>query len=332
MNPLRVAVVGVGVWGARHAATLRAIERETGAVRLAAVVDPDAARLQAQSRALGVPAYDDLRELLAHDALDAACLCAPDPHHLEPALACLARRIHLLIEKPLATTLPDARRIADAARDAGAVVAVGHILRHVPQYRAAREAVASGRLGQVTHLFARRWALVTSGERIAGRASLAMFQAIHDLDVLRWLGGPISRVHAEAASRRLARFGVADSLVAAVRFADGAVGAVESSWALPPESPAALAQELDVLGTTGRLRFSLPGEGLEIAAGGTVETPYLSLLGPTPAALRAELDNFIGAVRGQEPPAATVDDGVEAVRLADAVDRSLATGAPVDLP
>jgi predicted dehydrogenase len=121
-----------------------------------------------------------------------------------------------------------------------------------------------------------------------------------------------------------------DALVAAA-FASGAVGAVESSWALPRESPAALAQELDVLGTAGRLRFSLPGEGVEIAADGRVETPYLSLLGATPQALRTELLNFIGAIREREPLAVTVDDGVEAVRLADAVDRSLASGAPVEL-
>jgi len=324
--PLRFAVVGVGVWGQRHAATLRAIERETGVVRLAAIVDPDAARLDAQARALGVPAYRDVRDLLARENLDAVCLCTPDPSHVEPALACLTSRIHLLIEKPLATTVDDARRIADAAREAEAVVTVGHILRHVPQYRAAWDAVQTGRLGELTHAVARRWSLVTSG-----RATLAMFQAIHDLDILRWLGGAVTRVHAEASSRLLARFGVADTLVATLRFAGGAVGAVESSWALPRESPAALAQELDVLGTTGRLRFSLPGEGLEIAADGKVETPYLSLLGATPQALRAELLNFIGAIRETEPLAVTIDDGVEAVRLADAVDRSLASGAPVEL-
>jgi len=329
--PLRFAVVGVGVWGQRHAATLRAIEQESGLVRLAAIVDPDAARLEAQAKTLGVQAYRDVRDLLARETLDAVCLCTPDQYHVEPALACLTLRLHLLIEKPLATTVDDAQRIADAAREAEAVVTVGHILRHVPQYRAAWDALRTGRLGELTHAVARRWSLVTSGERIAGRATLAMFQAIHDLDIVRWLGGPVTRVHAESSSRLLARFGVADTLVATLRFAGGAVGAVESSWALPRESPAALAQELDVLGTAGRLRFSLPGEGVEIAADGRVETPYLSLLGATPQALRTELLNFIGAIREREPLAVTVDDGVEAVRLADAVDRSLASGAPVEL-
>jgi len=331
-GPLRFAVIGVGVWGQRHAATLRAIEHDSGTVRLVAIVDPDPERLDAQAQLLRIPAYRSVADLLARETLDAACLCTPDPYHVEPALACLSLRIHLLVEKPLATTVADARRIADAAREADAVVTVGHILRHVPQYRAAWDAVQTGRVGELTHVFARRWSLVTSGRRIAGRATLAMFQAIHDLDIVRWLGGPVTRVHAEASSRLLASFGVADTLVATLRFAGGAVGAVESSWALPPESPAALAQELDVLGTAGRVRFSLAGEGLEVAAAGRVETPYLSLLGATPQALRAELLNFIGAIRDREPLAVTVDDGVEAVRLADAVDRSLASGAPVELP
>jgi UDP-N-acetylglucosamine 3-dehydrogenase len=319
------------VWGQRHAATLRAIEHESGIVRLAALVDPDAVRLETHSRALGVPGYADVADLLAREDLDAVCLCTPDPYHVQPALACLSLRLHVLVEKPLATSLADALRIADAAREADAVVTVGHILRHVPQYRAAWDAVQTGRLGELTHVFARRWSLVTSGQRIAGRATLAMFQAIHDLDIMRWLGGPVTRVHAEASSRQLAPFGVADSLVATLRFAGGAVGAVESSWALPRESAAALAQELDACGTAGRVRFSLSGEGIEVTAGGKVETPYLSLLGQTPQALRIELLNFIGAIRGREPLAVTVDDGVEAVRLADAVDRSLASGAPVEL-
>lgn len=331
MLPLRFAVIGVGVWGQRHAATLRAIERETGLVSLAAIADADAGRLNAHAEALGVPGHRDFRDLLARESLDAACICTPDQHHLEPALATLERGLHALIEKPLATTTEDARRIADAARRAGTVVTIGHILRHVPQYRAARDAVADGRLGDLIHLVARRLSLVTSGERIGGRTSLAMFQAIHDLDVLRWLGGPVTRVHAEASSRLLARFDVADSLCATLRFAGGAIGVVECSWALPRESPAALTQELDVLGTLGHLRFRLPGEGLEIAAAERFEMPYLSLLGATPQALRAELMAFVGAIRTGTPPVITVDEAVEAVRLAEAVDRSIAAGAPVAL-
>ncbi len=272
-----------------------------------------------------------LGDLLERAPLDAVCVCTPDQHHVAPALACLAKRLHLLIEKPLATTTSDAGRIAAAAREAGTVVTVGHIVRHVPQYRAAWEAVNAGRLGDLIHVVARRWSLASSGERIAGRATLTMFQAIHDLDVLRWLGGPVTRVHAEASSRLLTRFGVADTLCATLRFASGAVGAVECSWALPLESPAALAQELDVLGTAGHLRFRLPGEGLEVTAGGRYDTPYLSLLGATPQALRAELMAFVQAIRDGTPLVMTVNDAVEAVRMAEAVDRSLETGDPVDL-
>lgn len=336
MPTLKFAVIGVGVWGQRHAATLRVIEQETGLVRLVALADPDPARLSAQAQTLNVAAYPDYHDLLAHEALDAVCICTPDQHHVEPSLASLARRLHVLIEKPLATTVADARRIAAAAQDAaaqgaGMVTTVGHILRHVPHYRAARDAVVEGRLGSLIHLVARRWSLIGSGERIAGRASLAMFQAIHDLDIVRWLGGPVTRVHAEASSQLLSRFGAADSLCATIRFASGAIGAVECSWALPRESPAALTQELDVLGTTGRLRFALPGEGLEVASSGRYETPYLSLLGATPQPLRAELMAFIHAILRGTPTGITLDEAVEAVRLAEAVDRSISSGMPVGL-
>jgi len=70
--PLRFAVIGVGVWGQRHAATLRAIEQESGLVRLAAIVDPDSARLDAQAQLLRVPAYRSVADLLARALDDAA--------------------------------------------------------------------------------------------------------------------------------------------------------------------------------------------------------------------------------------------------------------------
>jgi predicted dehydrogenase len=331
LSPLRFAVVGVGVWGERHAATLRAIERDTAMVQLVAIADPDAARLEDQSRALGVKGYHGFRDLVTGERVDAVCICAPDQHHVEPALAALAAGLHVLIEKPLATTVDDAHRIADAARRAGTTVTVGHILRYMPQYRSAHAAVADGRVGDLIHLIARRFGLIRAGERIAGRASLAMFQAIHDLDVLRWLGGPVTRVHAEASSKLLARFGTADSLCATLRFANGAVGVVESSWALPLETAGTLSQELDVLGTTGRVEIRQSGEGLAVTGSGRSDTPFLSLLGLTPSALREELMAFAAAVRGGPAPAMSVDEGVEAVRLAQAVDESIRTGHSIPL-
>jgi predicted dehydrogenase len=329
--PVRFAVVGVGVWGQRHAATLAALATQTGLVHLAAIAEPNEERLTAQAELLRVPAYRDWREMLAREEIDAACICTPDPQHVEVALAFLERGRHLLIEKPLATTAVDAARIADAVRASDRVVTVGHILRVVPQYRAAYDAVREGRVGDLIHLYARRNSLVTSGERIGGRTSLAMFQAIHDLDILRWLGGPVTQVHAIATSRLLARLGVADTLFATLRFAGGAIGCVECSWALPKDSPAGLEQELDVVGTAGRVRLRMADEGVEITADGAYRTPYLSLLGPTPDALRREVLEFVRAIAGDGPVPMTVDDAVEAVRLAEAVDRSIASGQPVDL-
>jgi predicted dehydrogenase len=331
MDPLRVAVIGVGVWGQRHAATLASLAGHTGLVRLVALADPNEARLTAQASALRVPGYRDWRELLVRERLDAVCVCTPDPLHAEVALACLARGLHLLIEKPLATTLADAARIAEAAHASGRVVTVGHILRLVPQYRAVWEAVRGGTVGELIHVYARRNSLVTSGERIGGRTSLALFQAIHDLDILRWVAGPVTRVSAVATSRLLRHLGVADSLFATLRFAAGAVGCVACSWALPKDSPTGLEQELEVVGTAGRLRLRMADEGVEITADGTYRTPHLSLLGATPEALRAELLAFVRAVAGDQPVPITVDEAVEAVRLAEAVDRAIATDQPVDL-
>ena len=133
---VRVGVVGVGVMGSNHARVLAGISD----VKLAGVVDPDPAQRELVTRMLGCPAVDKLDALLDL-GVDAVTIAAPTHLHLQIALACIARGVHVLVEKPIASSVDEGREIIAAARRANVTLMVGHVERFNPAVQAIKEAI-----------------------------------------------------------------------------------------------------------------------------------------------------------------------------------------------
>ncbi|MDP8922739.1 MAG: Gfo/Idh/MocA family oxidoreductase, partial [Chloroflexota bacterium] len=127
---LRAAVIGCGFMGRQHALAFGASSR----AELVAVCDVDPARAEALARELGAGAYGSLDRMLAEARPDLVSVVTPDAHHVEPTLAALVGGCHVLVEKPIALELPDARRMIDAARRAGRVLAVDFNRRFARPY------------------------------------------------------------------------------------------------------------------------------------------------------------------------------------------------------
>lgn len=153
--PLRTAVLGLGLMGHRHGAALAA----NPTAELAAGVDLSGDARDRFAAAFGVPTVAELDELRPGD-IDAVVVSLPDALHRAPTVRALEAGWHVLVEKPLATTLDDAHAIVDAARRAGTVVMVGHTLRFDPRYR--ERARPCGRVGSVTSRSAMRGATARS--------------------------------------------------------------------------------------------------------------------------------------------------------------------------
>jgi UDP-N-acetylglucosamine 3-dehydrogenase len=134
--PLRIGVVGVGTMGSNHARVLAGLS----GVRLMGVADPDPAQRELVNRALGCPAVSDLDSLLKF-GVDAVTIAAPTHLHREIALACIARGIHVLVEKPIASTVEEGHDIIRAARRADVTLMVGHVERFNPAVQAIKEAI-----------------------------------------------------------------------------------------------------------------------------------------------------------------------------------------------
>src|SRR6266702_3153293 len=146
---MRVGVIGVGAMGQNHARVYSEIADVVG------IADPDVKAGGAVSNRFNVSYFTDHRSLLKED-LDAVSVCVPTHLHAAVARDVIASGTALLVEKPMAGSVPEARGIVDAARDAHVVLAVGHIERHNPAIAAIKKALDLGQYGDLVTASARR--------------------------------------------------------------------------------------------------------------------------------------------------------------------------------
>lgn len=204
----RVAVIGCGDISAVHLAAIAQLPNTV----LVAVADPDAGRLSAAAQANEVPGFADHLSLFDAVQPDVVHICTPHNTHAQLAIDALERGIHVIVEKPLAHSREEGERVAAAARGSSARIAVCFQNRYNVPVAAASELLASGTLGAVLGASAtvqwnrnaayyqnRPW----RGLWATGGGGLLMNQAIHTVDLLQWLVGPVESVAGSASTRVL---------------------------------------------------------------------------------------------------------------------------------
>lgn len=342
MADLRVGVIGLGRFGRLHARTFT----ELPGCTLAACCDPDAAALERTRRELGVEAcFPSVDAMLAEAELDAVSIVSDELSHGEHARRCLEHDLPALVEKPLATSLADARAIADLAERRGRPVMVGNISRFDARYAMLRR--QADQFGRVALVAARRSFSKAWFAAYGSRVHPVFESMVHDLDLALWfLQARVRRVYAQSLASGAADTDVPDVLVATLTAEDGALAVLQSAWLAPAGAPATLAPpfelegtidaQLDVVGTerSGRVDAMAPGVSVWGADGMAVPDVafWPELHGRMAGALRAELEHFLECVRsGSSSPIAPLADSVEAVALADAIVRSAESGEPVEL-
>lgn len=341
MTPLRIAIAGAGVIGRTHIAAALA---EPGC-RLVGIADADAAAREA-APAGDVPRFADLAPLLDAARPEAVILATPNALHVPQALACLARGLPVLVEKPVADTVADAAALAAAAARAGVPVLVGHHRRHNPIIARARELVAGGRLGRVLTAtvlcnlrkpdayFDVAWRRQKGGGPV-------LINLIHEIDLLRHLLGEIDGVQALTAHHGRS-LPVEDTAAVLLRFAGGTLATVTLSDATPApwswdlaagENPAfrgAPASSHMFAGTAASL--SLPDLTLWSYDGaGGWHSPLVrqSAAVPTGDPYAAQLRHFIAVARGKAAPLVSADDAARTLAATIAVHQAAAGGATI---
>lgn len=331
----RIAVVGAGFMGSMHAAIFARLK----GCELAAVVDPDtAAAERVAAKAGGCAVYASHEDLLARERLDLISICTPDNLHLKPALAAADKGVHLFIEKPIASTLDDARAIVAACEKAGTKLGIGYLLRFDPRYAHAEELIETGRTGAPIYLYARRNSARTEGpKRYAGKLPLALHVTVHDVDLVLWMlkgQRPVS-VYAQQTDRLLGAMGTQDSIAAIVRFSEGTVVNFESAWSLPAGARHMIDARLEYIGTEASFEIQCGDSGLSFAdneRSREIDTQHWPTVGGNVEGdLKRELEGVLDWLDGGKAPVASGREAIASLELTLAMIRSAETGEVVRL-
>ena len=328
MANLRAGLIGLGMMGRHHARVLRQLD----GVDLVAVADPAG---DPHGVAGPLEVLPDVYGLIAA-GIDYAMVAAPTRFHTETGLALAEAGVHALIEKPLASDTGGAQRLADAFEAAGLVGAVGHIERYNPALQSLRARLEAGELGEVYQIATRR-----QGPFPARIADVGVVKdlATHDIDLTAWVA---QREFTSVAARTAYKSGREhEDLVAITGFLTGPVVTNHLvNWLSPMKERVTV-----VTGEKGAfvadtlladLTFHANGEIVtrwdDVAQfRGVSEGDMIRFAIDKPEPLRTEHENFRDAILGKDTDIVTMAQGLNTVRVAEAVLESAATGQSVSL-
>jgi len=236
-DAVKVGIIGLGRW----AKVLTRASQKSDKLRIVSGFSRSEEKRAAFQQELGVPAAQDLRTMLADPEIKGVILTVPNEQHLPVAIEVARAGKHVYTEKPIASTLEEGLEIEALEHRHGVTVTVGHSARLMAGIRTMREAIESGELGRVAFMeanFSNERALELTPStwrwyRAKAPGGPLSQLAIHQFDVLHYLGGDI--VEASAMASKLSPVGaeVDDQSMTLLRFADGKIGYVGSCWTSP---------------------------------------------------------------------------------------------------
>ncbi len=313
MDKVGFGVIGTGFWGRNHARVLS----ELGNTRLVAVCDVDASRAEAVGSKLGAAWYSSDEDLLRRKDVEAVCICTPTTTHASVASKAIRYGKHMLIEKPVASTVAEAQRILRQVSGKDVRVMVGFIERFNPALRGVKAIVERGDLGEVVLAFARRvgkWP-----ERI-GDVGVVKDSAIHDIDIMRFL----FKEEPQSVYARAGSLGhkFEDYAQIMLSFSGIKTGFVETNWLTPHKVRTLTVTGRDAIASMDFITQEITVEDVEKE---TKRRP------PAGEPLKLELQHFADSIVESREPDVTLLDGLRALQISDAALRSARTGKVVPL-
>ena len=297
---LRVGVVGVGVMGSNHARVLS----EMSGVQLVGIADPDRKQRDLVTRAVGCPVFSDMDALL-RSGIDAVTIAAPTHLHHDLALECISRGVNLMVEKPIASNVAEARAIVGAARRAGVTLMIGHVERFNPAVESIKRWVKDQDILSIA---------ITRVGPFPPRMSnvgVVIDLAVHDIDLIRWFTeSEIVEIQPQLSSAVAEREDIA---LLQFRTASGVLAHINTNWLTPFKARNIHIATRDKYLIADLLTLQVT-ECFGFQTDGSYSMRHLSVGYAEP--LRAELVAFVNAVRRGETPAVTGEEGVASLEIA----------------
>lgn len=340
-------IIGTGDIAAVHARAIGTIAN----AHLAGVTDIVRDKAHAFGEQFNCNVFDSASALINSPEIEIVCICTPSGTHLEPALLAIDAGRHCIIEKPLEVTVSRCRTIIDAAKKKNVLVAGIFPMRFLDINMEVRKAVESGRFGKMImgDVYVKWFRSQTYYDQVKWRGDpeisgggAVMNQAIHSVDLLRWMMGEVKEVSAFSAMLGHHDLDVEDTAVATLRFENGALGVIEASTAVFPGSY----KRMEILGTGGsviteeetivkwefseesdldneiRLRFS----GEETVGGGVTDPKAIKDTGHI-----RQISDMVEALETGRPPVIDAEEAAKAVEIIEAIYKSARTGMTVSL-
>ena len=290
----------VGVMGSNHARVLA----ELPGVKLVGVADPDRKRCDQVARSLGCALFSDAEDLVRR-GVDAVTIAAPTHLHRDIAIDCAARGIHVMVEKPIASTIEESRTIVAAARRAGVTLMVGHVERFNPAVQSIKRAIKDQDILSIA---------ITRVGPFPPRMSnvgVVIDLAVHDIDLIRWFtDSEIVEIQPQTSSAVAEREDIA---LLQFRTASGVLAHINTNWLTPFKARTIHIATRDKYLIADLLTLQVT-ECFGFQPDGSYSMRHLSVGYAEP--LRSELVAFVNAIRTGETPAVTGEEAVASLEIA----------------
>ena len=307
MKQTNVGVIGVGSMGYNHVRIYSELEN----ANLVAISDMVRGTLDKVSKEFNTVGYVDYDNILQIDDIEAVNICVPTVFHHDVAMRAIEAGKNVLVEKPIASKLPEAKEMINAAKDAGVILATGHVERFNPAVRVAKELLDAGEIGEVVTANAKRLGPYPPRIRDVG---VAIDLAIHDIDIFNYLfESKANTVYANRSSK-LKNCEFEDHAEIMTKYDSGVLTILETNWLTPYKK-----RQLNITGVDGIISVDYGDQTVTLyKENNQVENVKVENKEP----LKEELRSFVNAVQQDTEPEVTGQDGYEALRIVDAAMKS----------
>ena len=314
MKRLKMAVIGVGFWGRNH---VRVLDELTD-VELIAVCDVNRERAKAVSEKYGLKSYEESLEMYRKEDIDAVTICVWSSRLAEEALKALKYGKHVLVEKPMANSVREAKHVLKMAESKKLKLSVGFIERFNPGVRRVKKAIEDGLLGSIVSATAKR---VSKWPQRIGDVGVVKDTAIHDIDIMRFIFNeePVA-VYARAGTLQHEKF--EDYVQIMLAFPNNKTAFLEANWLTPYK-----VRKLTITGSNAIVSLDYITQKMTIETSGQTLTPRYEWEEP----LKMELQHFVESILNDKEPMVTGMDGVRALEIAEAALKSAAEGCLVKI-
>ena len=325
---LKIGVIGLGSMGKNHVRVCSEKEK----IKIKGVSDINKTTAKMIAEKFDIKAFFDYKEMM--NQIDAAIIATPTSSHYKIALDLLNNGKHVLVEKPICDTIDKSAELVKKAYENNLVLAVGHIERHNPATKFVKDSIDEGKFGELITLTSKRVSNFPGRIKDVG---VVMDLGIHDIDIMHFLAGEVKSVYAKA-GRFNKNIDYEDHANIVLNFENEVCGIIEVNWLTPMKIRKMFLtcsenfveidyMEQSVIISSSSFKNINEMDLYHVPIQYNVNQVALEKKEP----LKNEIDDFINAIETHKKPLASGEDGVMALKIAEAATKSCKIGEEVKI-